>query len=531
MSKEKTKQTKKISSAFALRHGTYAIVFTAIIVAAFIIVNILATALTQRFPLNIDLTANNDFSVSSKNIEYIQSVSRPVTITVCSTEGNYATYMATYASNYYNASDSTGGKYYAQTMTLLDEYTKHNSNIKVVYADPQSPEFADIQARVGASAALSYGSLLVESTFDLDGEEIYRSKVLSFDNLYTVEDTTGGYAAYLGQGYAVSGSNVESAVTSAIYSVTSDKTTEVGYVSARMESGVLDNLNSYLSDNNYNVTAIDNLLTFDINSSIEILVIAAPTADYSADELSKLDAFLDNDGNRGKTLVFFGSANSPELPNLYAFLSEWGIDYSTGTVYETNSANYLQTPATIGMQNKNSDYTAAVNNINRMYIATGNLPMRIGFESQGNRTTTELIATSDTVVRRPAGADESWSADNEIKTQYSGAVLSCDKLYNENRTEKNSYVLAFSSADFISSNWSQYTGTVGNMEILLSTLNNLSGRDADEITFTTKTIEVSSFSDQVTALDANIILTIFVGIIPIGLVAAGIIIWIRRRNR
>lgn len=530
--KVKQPKEKKLHSSFALKRGGYAIGFTAIVIAVFVVVNVLATALTARFPLNVDLTANSDYSISSKNIDYIRGVTRPVTITVCATEDNYSTYMAQYASYYYSATDSTNGQYYTQTLTLLDEYAKYNSNISVVFMDPDDPDFSDVKARVGDSANLTYGSILVESTFDLNGTETYRSKVLAFSDLYEVTDSTGGYASYYGYGYELTGSKVESAVTSAIYSVTSDKTTEVGYIASRMDTSVLDGLTSTLSDNNYNVTAIDNLLTYDIDSSIEVLIIAAPTSDYSAEELQKIDTFLDNGGERGKTLLFFGSSDSPNLPNLYDFLAEWGINCSSGTVCETNSSNYLSGDmTTIGLQNDSSDYTTSMNDLSRIYVAGGNIPMSVGYETQGNRTTTEMMATSETAVLRPSGAGSDWSADSGTQTQYSTAIASCDMLYNEDYTEKKSYVVAFSSVNFISSDWLSYTGSVGNMEFVLSALNTVSGRDADTVTFTDKTIDVDSFSDKVTDFKSNLVKIIFVGLLPIGAIASGIIVWVRRKNR
>ncbi|MGI6269305.1 MAG: Gldg family protein [Candidatus Howiella sp.] len=533
MSKKKSTEPvqKKLRSKFALKHGAYSIAFIAVAVAVFVVVNILATALVQRFPLNIDLTAGGDYSVSEKNIEYIKGVTRPVTITVCATEGDYATYMAQYASYYYSATDSTDGKYYTQAMTLLDEYTKYNSNIQVVYADPQSPEFSDIKARVGSSASLTYGSILVESSFELNGETVSRSKVLSFSDLYDVTDSTGGYAAYYGSGYELTGSKVESAVTSAIYSVTSDKTTEVAYITAHMSSSALDGLNTTLADNNYNVTAIDNLIGYEIDESVEVLMIASPTSDYSGAELEKLDAFLDNGGQRGKTLVFFGSSDSPDLPNLYAFLAEWGINCTPGSVYETETNNIYQTNYIYGMTSKKSDYTASTDSLSRIYLCGGNIPMSVGFESQGNRTTTEVMATSDTVTVRPLGAGEDWVPDNAAKQTLSSVIVSQDMVYGSNHEELKSHVLAFSSVDFVSDDWLSFTGTVGNMEMAIGVFNQLSGRDADSVTFTNKTISVESFSDQVTVLASNIIKILFVGIVPIAVIVVGIVIWSRRKNR
>lgn len=533
MSKQTNTQPgpEKVRSKFAVKHGAYSIAFIVVAVAVFVVVNILATALVERFPLNVDLTEGGDYSVSEKNIEYIKGVTRPVTITICATEGDYATYMAQYASYYYNATDSTNGKYYTQAMTLLDEYTKYNSGIQVVYADPQSPEFSDIKARVGSSANLTYGSILVESSFELDGQPVSRSKVLSFSDLYEVSDTTGGYAAYYGAGYELTGSKVESAVTSAIYSVTSDKTTQVAYITAHMDSSALDGLNTTLADNNYNVTAIDNLIGYTIDENVEVLIIAAPVSDYSSAELEMLDAFLDNGGQRGKTLVFFGSSDSPDLPNLYAFLAEWGIQCEPGSVYETENDNIYQTNYIYGITSRNSDYTSSTDSLNRLYLCGGNIPMSVGFESQGNRTTTEVMATSDTVVVRPLGAGEDWTPDNAAQQSMSSAIVSQDMIYGDNHEELKSYVLAFSSVDFVSEDWLSFTGTVGNMEMTVGILNRLSGRDADEVTFTNKTISVESFSDQVTVASSNVMKILFVGVVPVAVIVVGIVIWIRRKNR
>ncbi len=523
----KERKSKRIKNQNALRRGSYTVVITVLIIVAILVFNVLATALAQRFPLNLDLTANNDYSVSAKNIEYIKGVERPVTITVCADADTYASDMQNYAASlsYYGVSDSSGGKYYTQALALLEDYTKYNSNITLTYADPYDPSFANVQARA-TSGTLSYGSILVESTFALDGQEISRNKVLAYEDLYNLTTSSSSYQTVL------EGSNVESAVTSAIYSVTSDKTTEVAYIGAHMDTGVLDSLNDTLESNNYNVTAIDNLLASDIPEETEILLIAAPTTDYSAQELAKLDDYLDNDGQRGKTLLFFASASSPDLPNLYSFLDEWGISILPGTVYETNTDNYIQTPATIGLNNLATEYTASANSLSRIYVATNNLPMRTSYESDGNRVTTALMQTGDTTVIRPNDADDTWSTSDAVQDTFDTAILSVDTIYDENYTARMSYVAAFSSEDFISEAWaSQYAGLVGNTEFVLSLVNNITGRDATDISFTQKTIESSSFTAQVTVAKSNVVLLIFVIIIPLAVIVTGIIIWIRRRNR
>lgn len=515
----------------AFMHGTYAIIVTVLVIIGAIIVNILATALAARFPLNIDLTADKTYSISQKNADYIKNVTKPVTITVCAAEDDYASASglhAQYAKTYYNTVDSTG-MYFGQTITLLQEYTKYNSNITLKFADPQLPSFSDVQQRF-SDQAISYGDILVESSFDINGQTISRNRVLGFQDIYEQYDASG-YAS-MGYGtYSISGSNLEESLTSAIYAVTSEKTTQVSLLTGHSNASDVSGLQATMEKNNYAFSTLDNLLIQDIPAETDLLIITAPTSDFSGDELSKIDAFLANDNQRGKGLLFFAGASSPDLPNLYDFLAEWGIKVSSGTLYETNENNYIGTPTTIGLQNSASDYTASANEAsNVVYVADSCLPMEIGFTSQGNRTTTELMATSDTVVVRPAGVGDEWSPSGKGGKAYSAGIVSKDMIYGDNMAELSSYVVAFSSTNLIDPTWDYYSA-INNSELILSAVNSIVGRDADSITITSKIINNVSYYDRVTGLTRTIMTTIFAIVLPVAVIATGIIVWVRRKNR
>ena len=279
------------------------------------------------------------------------------------------------------------------------------------------------------------------------------------------------------------------------------------------------------------MNTLDNLVSQDIPADTDMLLIAAPTGDFSADELSKIDTFLENGGKRGKALLFFAAASSPDLPNLYDFLAEWGIKISDGTLYETNESNYVGDPTTIGLSNQKSDYTKSVNEAtNVLYVAGNCLPMETAFSTQGNRTTTSLLSSSETVVVRPTGVGDEWKPSGKGGKAYAAGILSKDTIYAENMAELNSYVLAFSSTDLISSAWSQYS-FVNNNEFVLSAINSADGRDDSAITITNKTISTSTFSTPPTALTIKIVGIVFMGVIPVALIIIGIIVWVRRKNR
>ena len=523
---------KNISRSKFLQRGSYALGITAIVIVAAVVLNILATALAARFPLDLDLTADKTFSISEKNAKYLQEVARPVTITLCSSEEDYSAsgLVAQYMQAYHGTTDPTG-KYLAQTLALLQEYPKRNSNITLQFSDPQLPSFTDIQQRFSGQQ-IAFGDILVESSFEVNGEAISRQRVISLQDIYELYDQTQGYGSYLGyNSYTISGSNLETLLTSAIFSVTSEKTTQVSFLAAHSNQTDITALQASMEQNNYAFSVLDNLLSQDIPAETDILIITAPTGDFSGDELNKIDAFLDNDGKRGKALLFFAGASSPELPNLYDFLNEWGIQVSDGVLYETTAANYVGDPTTIGLKNEQSDYTGNVNGAsNVIYVAGNCLPMQTSFTTQGNRSTTQLISSSDTVVIRPSGVGDEWKPSGKGGKAYAAGILSKDTIYADNMAELDSYVLAFSSVDFISSNWTQYT-FVNNTEFVLDAVNAAAGRDDDTITITAKTINNQSYAERVTGLSSLIVKIIFIAALPILFIILGIIVWVRRKNR
>ena len=151
-------------------------------------------------------------------------------------------------------------------------------------------------------------------------------QVVKTSDLFNLQnDSSTGYTY-------IKSSRTDEAITSAIMNVTSDYTPKVAILSAHssFDAGAFSSL---LSQNNFEVVTQD-LLLEDIDPEAAAVVLFAPSEDLDEAQLDKLDAFLDNDGQKGKTLLYFAAANQPQLPNLEAFLSEWGIVMEDATVYE-----------------------------------------------------------------------------------------------------------------------------------------------------------------------------------------------------
>ncbi len=537
---KKSAQEKGPKNILALRYGSYTAVIAVIAVVLLIGVNILATLLSDRLPIDIDVTAEKENTVTQQNLDIIKDIKNDVTVTVCASQDGYiGEYMAYYAENVYQAEDSTVGcKYYQQTVNLVKEYAKYNTKIKVKFIDVQDPAFSEIAAAY-PNHSFVYGDILVESpAFNADGTErvdesgvqIINSSFIQYDDIYALSDPTG-YAAYGYSNYTVAGNSIETQLTSAIYSVTSTETVNMGVITGHGDITAFEAFGNKLSMNNYEFYEISDTIVTAIPEDIDVLTIVAPTADFTAAEISVIEKFLDNNGEKGKGLLFFAGTYSPNLPNLYSFLKEWGVDYdATQVMFETNEQNYLESPAVIGLTLSESKVVEKIATNNYIYIASDNIYMKPAFDENGNRTTEEIVKTSDTVVAVPKGSANDIDTSKREKTQTSTVILTTETVEDQDYNVHYSYVACFSSIDFISSSWAEYS-TIGNMDAAITVTNFVVGRDEDAVYFSPKTITNESFTDKISQAGVNAVKIISLGVVSVSVIVIAFVVIIRRRRK
>lgn len=520
--KPKNEKAKKIKNQALLKRGSYSLAITAAVVAGAIILNILVGALTDRFVLEFDMSLNKDNSISEENIEYIKGIEDKVTVTVCADEETYSSYMGYYAQQYYSVSDDAATSYYDQTVTLVNKYADYNKNITVNFVDTQSTKFTEISSKY-SSEKLMYGDIIIST--EKDGAE--KHKIISYDDIYYLYEDTS-YASYGMSFYTVSGNNIETALTSAISYVTSDKIKRAAIITGHSATDYTATYQTLLKDNNYETEIISDSLVTEISSEYDLVVIPCPSTDFIGTELDAVSEFLDNDGKLGKGLIFVADVTAPYLTNLYDFLEQWGIVVEDGILFETNSSNHMaDDPTTLG------SYTTEADDIlsGMSVCITGyNAPMYAGFESEGGITVTSFMETPDSVVAAPKGVDASWTeADNYETDTYSTVIQAAKSDYDEDNNPITSYVTAFSSTHFLESEYSEYS-SVSNKDVLFAVSERGAGADKTDISFVSKYIDEESFADQVTEASSNTMRIIFMIILPIICIAAGIYIYIKRRN-
>lgn len=519
---KKAKKAKLLKNQFALKRGSYSLAITAAVLAGLIVINVLVSALADRFNLEYDMSTQKTNTMSKENIEFIKDIDKEIEITFCADKESYASGgMAYYSQQYGITADASD--YYAQTLKLVEKYTGYNKNIELKFVDVQSSEFSAISTKY-TTDNIGYGDIIVSFT-EGDNE---KHRVVGFKDIYSISEQDD-----YGYGYAtsatVSGNNIETALTSAIAYVTSSKSKKLAVITGHTKNDYSKEFVEILEKNNYEIETIKDTLVTEISSDFDAVMIASPTTDFIDTEINALSKFLDNDGKLNKGLMFFADVESPNLPNLYDFLSQWGIEVEEGVLFETNKSNHMiDDPMSLGSYatETEDDITKGMN----LCLTGYNVPMKPAFESEGGMKVSILVATPESVVAAPIGTTKDWAgADKYDKSSYPTVMQAVKETYNDDNELISSYVVAFSSSEFLYSPYNSQSA-VSNRDITLAVSERLVRADKLGISFTAKTISTESFSEQVTENASKIVTWIFMIIIPILIVAAGIYIFIKRRN-
>ena len=278
LKKDKKKEPKKLRNKNAVKKGTYVLISTIVLVLVLVLVNVLSTVIAQKLPTTIDATADNANTLSDNNIKFIKSINEKVEIIVCaSREGYTGSEMTNYAyNNYYVQENSTPYNYYNQTITLIESCAKYNDNIKISYVDTQSPNFKKLESE--SDIEISYGDIIVRCTRLINGKETTLSDVLVFDDIYNLQDNTNGQGYMYGySSYSITSSNLETALSSAIYSVAASENRKVAFLKDYSKSGAETAFTENLTAYNYEVESLSGMVSSVNLEDADIVLLVAPT--------------------------------------------------------------------------------------------------------------------------------------------------------------------------------------------------------------------------------------------------------------
>lgn len=493
--KEKGKFKKFMKSRKA-KHGTVAMAITALVIVMVIVLNIIIGLLVNRFPdLELDLTSNNSFALQDDTIDYVSHLNNDVTVYILMEKDKF----------------ESQGTYFVQAQKMLNKMaSKSDGKMKIKYVDLTSnPSFTSNYPNVDWQSSSANNIVLVES-----GKQY---KVLTLTDCFEYDEQTYNYYGT----YSFTGTKIEQAVVTAILNVTTDDKVVVDMIKGNNEQDY-SSLKSLLENNAYQVNEVS-LATGDFDKDAKVAIMYAPSVDLDEKIVEKLSTWLSNDGKYGRSLIYVPTADMGEMPNLDDFLKEWGMSIDRGYVFETDET---------ALVNASSPYafTVSYGDYYKDNLKNSKIPVVVS-ESHAVNITDEntahaLLKTTDKAGVLPIDADKSWDYKDAI-TGNGENVAAEGVMTNEDK--KSSKVVVFGSYVMFSDTIMQYN-SFNNSAYFMNVINTIADKEDVGITIESKSVDNTELGITDVATQ-NTMLVVFVIVIPIAILVAGFVFWLRRRNR
>lgn len=493
--KEKGKFKKFMKSRKA-KHGTVAMAITALVIVMVIVLNIIIGLLVNRFPdLELDLTSNNSFALQDDTIDYVSHLNNDVTVYILMEKDKF----------------EGQGTYFVQAQKMLNKMaSKSDGKMKIKYVDLTSnPSFTSNYPNVDWQSSSANNIVLVES-----GKQY---KVLTLTDCFEYDEQTYNYYGT----YSFTGTKIEQAVVTAILNVTTDDKVVVDMIKGNNEQDY-SSLKSLLENNAYQVNDVS-LATGDFDKDAKVAIMYAPSVDLDEKIVEKLSTWLSNDGKYGRSLIYVPTADMGEMPNLDDFLKEWGMSIDRGYVFETDET---------ALVNANSPYafTVSYGDYYKDNLKNSKIPVVVS-ESHAVDITDEntahaLLKTTNKAGVLPIDADKSWDYKDAI-TGNGENVAAEGVMTNEDK--KSSRVVVFGSYVMFSDTIMKYN-SFNNSAYFMNVINTIADKEDVGITIESKSIDNTELGITDVATQ-NTMLVVFVIVIPIAILVAGFVFWLRRRNR
>lgn len=493
--KEKGKFKKFMKSRKA-KHGTVAMAITALVIVMVIVLNIIIGLLVNRFPdLELDLTSNNSFALQDDTIDYVSHLNNDVTVYILMEKDKF----------------ESQGTYFVQAQKMLNKMaSKSDGKMKIKYVDLTSnPSFTSNYPNVDWQSSSANNIVLVES-----GKQY---KVLTLTDCFEYDEQTYNYYGT----YSFTGTKIEQAVVTAILNVTTDDKVVVDMIKGNNEQDY-SSLKSLLENNAYQVNEVS-LATGDFDKDAKVAIMYAPSVDLDEKIVEKLSTWLSNDGKYGRSLIYVPTADMGEMPNLDDFLKEWGMSIDRGYVFETDET---------ALVNASSPYafTVSYGDYYKDNLKNSKIPVVVS-ESHAVNITDEntahaLLKTTNKAGVLPIDADKSWDYKDAI-TGNGENVAAEGVMTNEDK--KSSKVVVFGSYVMFSDTIMQYN-SFNNSAYFMNVINTIADKEDVGITIESKSVDNTELGITDVATQ-NTMLVVFVIVIPIAILVAGFVFWLRRRNR
>ena len=473
------------------RHGSYSAGLTALVLAILIVINLLAGSLPTNIRM-LDMTSNRLFEIGDTTKTAMAALDKDVQVTIVAQPDTLDTRIE----------------------RLVDEYAALSTHIDVQTLDPVLHP-ADAQA-----LGVDDGTVVVSCEETGETRNIPFSDIITHTySMYTydaVEDSFDG----------------EGQLTAAIVNVSSPSNHVIYTTQGHGEANLGSTIQDALTKANLQVDSVNLVVDGAIPEDCGLLLIHAPQKDFDSSEIQMIQDWM---AQGGHVMVLLGQSQQ-EQPNLNAWLKTCGMQRETGYIadaeryYSTGYDIFPEISTTTAItQDLSSDALTLV------YNAVGLTEVE----------PTQENVTLDTVLRTSANG-YLMTLDSQTAGQYTLGALATQDI--EQPSDTTDTETATDTAED-STQTEEETPTVQATlcvlpatlidESILNQFSNLSNQELFVNAVTVNFDDVSNISIPAKSLSTsyNFITgagawgMLYIAIIPLGVLGAGLIHWLRRRKR
>jgi ABC-2 type transport system permease protein len=466
------------------RFGGYATLLAVAALAIVVGVNLVV----DQIPAKLDMTQERLYSLSDQTRKFLNGLSVDVTITYLNRPGGEDKLVK----------------------EVLDRMAAASRRIKLQTVDPETnPGWAKTYAKTGD---LREGSLVVavsETKFKtIDRYDLYNYQM----NQQTYQQEVTSLAA-------------EQRLVSALQFVTAAKNVTVYVVKGYNAQSLSDyGLVSGVEGQNYAVKDLDLIAAGRVPADADVVLLANPGLDLTAADAEHLRAYL---AGGGRLLALLDLAKLPKrAPQLEELLGNYGLGVRRLLVIEGDTNRYAYNrPFYLLPKYAYHDIVSPLSSADLPMLVPGAMALKVLELKKRALTIEELLTTSQnswgkvnystaTSVAKEAGDVEGPFTLAYAVTDPTGKLGGRDTK-----------LVAVSSAEFLQSNLQQIAA--GNADFFLNSLSWLSEKK-DEISVSAKNLR--SYPLRVNQLWSLILSAIVVLVLPLGVLGAGLGVWLRRRH-
>ena len=449
-------------------------IITALVVICAILLNMIASTLTTKFNLKLDLTRNNQYEISDTTKEIMADLDKDVRVMVMGTEEEVSAEIKEYLQKYAAMSDNFKLEY-------VDVY-KNQVVLNQYQAKGQTLQTDDIILECGERYKIIDSSSLYNSTMSFDAQ-------------------TSNYSFEL-----------ESKLTNGLVVVTGLMNETATYFLEGHGETVIDTVKSSLDTLGFANSTL-NLITSDIPEDAGLIISIVPTADFTLEECQKLEKFFDKGGN----FMVVYSPGMTKLEKVDAMISSWGIVPNYDLVLEKDPNKVLQYEVAMLTDTYGHEITNAIRTQGLPLVSYYTSSFTLLPSNVHNAEVMTLLETTNQAIGKTNFESTITEFENGDKQGPLPLLVIAEKA-----SPKTSRLAAVGSVGTLSFA-DQYEGNSELVSGLVSWLTN----NGNTLKISPKIVSESRV--QVTNTALTVMNYLLVWIIPIIILLAGIIIWIRRR--